>query len=218
MNKPLTPISDVSQTPSTPIAFPNPVAYALLQIASADRAAEEERLAKRTRRAASAVGDGNKSGATMLGGATPGLPGPLGERAPDVDTKRVSKKEQKRQAEVKATEAQQHTATNQTTSMALGIGGSLGKTLSWMQKPGLSGSGASSSMLPRVNTGPQGASKSSAAAGAISASQLHRIRQYGGFREDKEAGGGIQLRDIIFALESDGKDKMALAKAYARLK
>lgn len=218
MNKPLTPISDVSQTPTTPIAFPNPVAYALRQIASADRAAEEERLAKRTRRAASAVGDGNKSGTATLGGATPGPPGPLGERAPDVDTKRVSKKEQKRQAEVKATEAQQHTATNQTTSMALGIGGSLGKKLSWMQKPGLPGSGASSSMLPRVNTGSQGASKSSAAAGASSASQLHRIRQYGGFREDKEAGTGVQLRDIIFALESDGKDKMALAKAYAKLK
>lgn len=217
MSKPLTPVSDVSQTPTTPIAFPNPVAHALRQIASADRAAEEERLAKRTRRAASAVGDGNKSGTATLGGATPGPPGPLGERAPDVDIKRVSKKEQKRQAEVKATEAQQHTATNQTTSMALGIGGSLGKKLSWMQKPSLSGSGASS-MLPRVNTGSQGASKSSAAAGASSASQLHRIRQYGGFREDKEAGAGIQLRDIIFALESDGKDKMALAKAYAKLK
>lgn len=218
MNKPLTPISDVSQTPTNPIAFPNPVAYALRQIASVDRAAEEERLAKRTRRAASAVsaGDGNKSGAATLGGATPGPPG-LGERAPDVDTKRVSKKEQKRQAEVKATEAQQHTATNQTTSMALGIGGSLGKKLSWMQKPGLSGSGASS-ILPRVNTGSQGASKSSSAAGASSASQLHRIRQYGGFREDKEGGSGIQLRDVIFALESDGKDKMALAKAYAKLK
>lgn len=218
MNKPLTPISDVSQTPTAPIAFPNPVAYALRQIASADRAAEEERLVKRTRRAASAVGDGSKSGAATLGGVTPGPPGPLSERAPDVDTKRVSKKEQKRQAEVKATEAQQHTATNQTTSMALGIGGSLGKKLSWMQKPGLSGSSASSSMLPRVNTGSQGASKSSVATGAASASQLYRIRQYGGFREDKEAGAGIQLRDIIFALESDGKDKMALAKAYAKLK
>lgn len=217
MNKPLTPISDISQTSIAPIAFPNPVVSALRQIASADRAAEEERLAKRTRRAASALGDGNKSGTATLGGATPGPPGPLGERAPDVDTKRVSKKEQKRQAEVKATEAQQHTATNQTTSMALGIGGSLGKKLSWMQKPGLSGSGASS-MLPRVNTGSQGAYKSSAAAGASSVSQLHRIRQYGGFREDKEAGAGIQLRDIIFALESDGKDKMALAKAYAKLK
>lgn len=217
MNKPLTPISDISQTSIAPIAFPNPVVYALRQIASADRAAEEERLAKRTRRAASALGDGNKSGTATLGGATPGPPGPLGERVPDVDTKRVSKKEQKRQAEVKATEAQQHTATNQTTSMALGIGGSLGKKLSWMQKPGLSGSGASS-MLPRVNTGSQGAYKSSAAAGASSVSQLHRIRQYGGFREDKEAGAGIQLRDIIFALESDGKDKLALAKAYAKLK
>lgn len=218
MNKPLTPISDVSQIPTTSIAFPNPVAHALRQIASADRTAEEERLAKRARRAASAVstGDGNKSGTAILGASTPGTPGPLGERAPDVDTKRVSKKEQKRQAEVKATEAQQHTATNQTTSMALGIGGSLGKKLSWMQKPGLS-SGASP-MPPRVNTGVHGASKSSTAAGASSASQLHRIRQYGGFREDKEAGAGIQLRDIIFALESDGKDKMALAKAYAKLK
>lgn len=218
MNKPLTPISDTSQIPTTSTAFPNPAAHALRQIASAARAAEEERLAKRARRAASAAsaGDSNKSGTTTLGASTPGTPA-LGERALDVETKRVSKKEQKRQAEVKATEAQQHTATNQTTSMALGIGGSLGKKLSWMQKPGLSGSGASP-ILPRVNTGAQGASKSSAAASASSASQLHRIRQYGGFREDKEAGAGIQLRDLVFALESDGKDKMALAKAYAKLK
>ncbi len=218
MNKPLTPISDVSHTRTNTIAFPNPIAHALRHIASAERSAEEERLAKRARRASSRAlaSDGNKFGTASLGTSTPGTPGTPGERAPDVETKKVSKKEQKRQAEVKATEAQQHASTNQATSMALGIGGSLGKKLSWMQKPESSGS-TMSPMLPRVNTGSQGSSKSTMA-GAGSAIQLHRIRPYGIFREDKETGAGIQLRDMIFAMESDGKEKRALARAYARLR
>lgn len=214
MNKPPTPVSSGNHTPTT-VAFPNPVAEFLRKAALAERAEEEERLAKRARRVASkaSTGDGNKLGTTSVTASTPGTPGLLGERAPDVDIKRGSKKEQKRQAEAKATEAQQHASTTQTMNRALGISGSLGKKLSWMD----SSSGRSqSSMLPKVNTSSQGASKSSIKTAAGTGSQLPIGRKYGEFREDRATGAGIQLRDLISVMEADKKERKALQWAYTR--
>ena len=119
--------------------------------------------------------------------------------------KAPNKKEQKRQAEAKATEAQQHAATNKTTNMALGL-----KKKSWMSG---GGGGGGSLGLPRVNT--QGLPRPSAANGA--GGQLAPVKKYGDFREDKEHGKGIQLRDLIAVLETDGKDTKALARAYKKL-
>lgn len=215
MNKPPTPISSGNHTPTT-IAFPNSVAQFLRQEALAERAAEEERLLNRARRAASKVstGDGNKSGTASVATSTPGTPGLLGERAPEVEIKKGSKKELKRQAEAKATEAQQHASTTQTMNRALRIGGSLGKKLSWMD----SSASSQSSMLPRVNTGSQGASKMSAKTAGGAGSQLPMGRKYGEFREDKVTGAGIQLRDLISVMESDKKERRALQWAYTRLR
>lgn len=207
MNKPPTPVSNGSHSPTTTIAFPNLVAEALHKSAQEERKAEQERLAKRARRTAteSLSGDVGTAGSAMLG--TPGL-GLLGERAPEVDTKKApNKKEQKRQAEAKATEAQQHAATNKTTNMALGL-----KKKSWMTKD-TGSSGGGSLGLPRVNT--QGLPRTSTANG--SGSQLPMGRKYGEFREDRETGKGVQLRDIIAVLETDGKEKKALARAYTKL-
>ncbi|MCJ1263789.1 hypothetical protein MMC22_003659 [Lobaria immixta] len=214
MNKPPTPVSSGNHTP-TSVVFPNPVAEFLRKAALAERAEEEERLAKRARRVSSkaSTGDGIKSGNTSVAASAPGTPGLLGERAPDVDIKRGSKKEQKRQAEAKATEAQQHASTTQTMNRALGISGSLGKKLSWME----SSSGRSQSpMLPKVNTSAQGASKSSIKTAAGTGSQLPIGRKYGEFREDKATGAGIQLRDLISVMEADKKERKALQWAYSR--
>lgn len=220
MNKPPTPISNGSGTPTTATAVSNPVVQTLSQLSRAERAAEEERLAKRASRATSgaAAADNNKSGMNSLTTSGANTPGLLGERAPDVENKRGSRKEQKKQAEAKATEAQQHVATTKTMNMALGIGGSLGKKLSWMQKDSPSGGGGGSFMLPRVNTSSHGAPRSSAASGAGAGSQLPMGRKHGEFREDKENGAGIQLRDLISVLDSDHKEKRALARAYTRLR
>ncbi len=207
MNKPPTPVSNGSHSPTTTIAFPNLVAEALYKSAQEERKAEQERIAKRARRTAavSSIGDAGTTGSASLG--LPGL-GVLGDRAPEADVKKApNKKEQKRQAEAKATEAQQHAATNKTTNMALGL-----KKLSWMSKDSGS-SGGGSLGLPRVNT--QGLPRTSTPNG--SGSQLPMGRKYGEFREDKETGKGIQLRDMIAVLETDGKEKKALARAYTRL-
>ena len=202
MNKPPTPVSNGSRSPATTIAFPNLVAEALRRSAQEERAAEQERLAKRARRSAagSISAESGSSGITL-----PGL-GLLGDRAPEVDMKKApNKKEQKRQAEAKATEAQQHAATNKTTNMALGL-----KKKSWMSG---GGGGGGSSGLPRVTT--QGLSRSSAANGT--SGQLPPVKKYGDFREDREYGKGIQLRDMVAVLETDGKEKKALARAYTKL-
>lgn len=175
-------------------------------------------MAKRVKRTAAAAlaGDSARSGSVALGTSGPGTPAVPGDRAPDVEVKKGSKKEQKRQADAKATETQQHAATTQTMNLALGIGGSLGKTLSWM-KPGGAATSTRSPMLPRVNTNSQGVSRSSVGAGAGPGSQSNLGRRYDNFREDKVHGEGIQLRDVIGSLESDGKERKTLQKAYPRL-
>lgn len=219
VNKPPTPISNSDKSPPASITFPNRVIDALRQSSQAERAMEEERILKRARRAANSSQSGGISRADSLPPGTPGssTSGLLGERAPDVDTKKFSKKDQKRQAEAKATEAQQHAATNKTMNMALGLGGSLGKKLSWMSKDTPSGN-SSSPVLSRVNTNTQGLSRSTTTIGVGSSKPLPAGRKFGQFREDRETGAGIQLRDLILVLEADNKQKKALARAYSRLR
>lgn len=216
MTKPSTPTSNSSNPPSSVAAVPSKTAKSLRDIATSEKGAEEERLAKRARTAAGALaGDGGRLGSISGSTSRQNTPGLLGERAPDVDTKKTTKKDQKRQAEAKATEAEQHAATNKTMNMTLDLGGSLGKKLSWMQKD--TSSNRSGPLLPsRVNANSQGSSKTSAAQAARRGHQLPSVKKHGEFREDKEDGSGIQVRDVLMALEADDKEKRALVKAHAR--
>lgn len=215
MNKPPTPISNSPNTPSGIAPVPNSTAKSLREIAASEKAAEEERLAKRARVAAAGALAG-ESGRSSVGASRHNTPGLLGERAPDVDVKKTSKKDQKKQAEAKATEAEQHAATNKTMNMALGLGGSLGKKLSWMQKDTSSSRGGTP-LLSRVNTNNAGSSKSSAAQAGRRGPQLPSVRKHGSFREDKEDGSGIQMRDVIMAMEAEDKEKRTLIRALSRL-
>lgn len=178
-------------------------------------------MVKREKRAANGMlsGDGsiaNLASAGIAGSSTAGL---LGERAPDVDTRRsVSKKEQKRQADAKATEAQQHAATNKTMNMAIGLGGALfGKKLSWMTKDSPSGSN-DFPVTSRTSSNSQAHSRTHNMTGPGGATgQTSSGKAFGEFREDKELGAGIQMRDVITTLEPDPKESKALARAYAKL-
>ena len=186
----------------------NPVAQALQEIAKAERAEEEDRLAKRQRRAA---GDASRSGSMSLG--TPSASGTLGEVAPEIDTKKASKAKDKLDASArKALETQQHAATTKTMNMALGLTGTMGKKLSWMTK---GADAAPSNPYQKQNTTPQ-ASKTSAPGSNSIGSSLPKSRLFGEFREDRETGAGIQLRDVVSVLENDGKEKKALQRAYCR--
>ena len=186
-------------------------------MAQSERTAEEERRAKREKRASNdgLSAEGGRANSISLGtsGVTSGL---LGDRALDIDIRKgVSKKEQKRQADAKATEAQLHADANKTANMSLSLGGSLGKALSWMNvnKP------ASNSGFPvtsRTNTGSQSQSKT--ANGVSSGHNSHKTggKAFGDFREDKETGAGIQLRDVVGIMEPEPKERKALAKAYSK--
>lgn len=218
LTKPSTSTSNSPNPLSSIAAAPNKAARSLREIATSEKGAEEERLAKRARNAATGAhtGEGGRLGSISVGTSRQNTPSLLGERAPDVDTKKPTKKDQKRQAEAKATEAEQHAATNKTMNMTLDLGGSLGKKLSWMQKD--VSSNRSGPLLPsRVNANSQGSSKTSAAQAARRGHQLPSVKKHGEFREDKEDGSGIQVRDVIMALEADDKEKRALVKAHARL-
>ena len=199
VNQPLTPSASEPATPT--IQFVNPVVQALQKITKDERAQEEERLAKRRRRAAKADTNG-------AGSATPGLPSDI---APDVDAKKGNKKEGA--AAKKVNEAAQHAATTKTMNMALGFGSRA--TPSWMKKG--ADTTPSNPYLPnKPKAGPQG-TKGGVTAVNGAGSGLPKSRVFGQFREDKENDSGIQLRDVVSVLEHDGKEKKALQKAYGRL-
>ena len=208
MNKPLTPVSANGQTPPT-ITFSNPVAQALQKISKAERAQEEERLAKRQRRTA---GEASRTGSASTG--TPPSSGTLGEVAPEADTKKGGKAKDKMDATTKrALETQQHAATTKTMNMALNIGGAMGKKLSWLK--GGADATPSNPYLQKANPKTEVSKANTSNANGIG-SNLPKSRIFGDFREDKETGSGIQLRDIVSILESDGKEKKTLQRAYGR--
>jgi len=193
-NQPPTPVSANGQMPT--IQFGNPVAQALQTISKTERAQEEERLKKRQRR------EGNKSGS-----GTPGSLGTLGEVAPEVERKGAKTKDKLDASARKAMETQQHATTTKTMNMALGIS----KQKSWMVKD----TGHVNTYLQKPNTTSQNP-KAGASNANDAVSTLPKNRIFGDFREDKETGAGIQMRDVVAILENDGKEKRALQRAYGR--
>lgn len=164
------------------------MAQALQETAKKDRSYEEHRLAKRQKRKAGESFDVS-----------------LDSVAPDVDAKKAGppKKALKGQVD-NATQAQQIAALNKTTQMALG-----GKQLpSWMKKS--ADSGPSNPYLARTNSTSQKPSPDVA-------SQVPKVRSFGDFREDRDDGKGIQLRDLLLALEENAHEKKSLQKAYKLL-
>lgn len=177
----------------------NPHSQYLRDYARAERAAEEERLRKRAKRQAdeAAAQNGPRGGSNAP--ATPGSSAPEPDKAP-------TKKEQKKIA------AQKHDASaesvNSTTAKFLGGGK---KKYSWMT------GGASTPKTPsRASLGGPGTPASAATPKApenVSLTAEPR-NQMGAWRENTEKGKNIQIRDWITALERDGKDQLALYKAY----
>ncbi|MCJ1394087.1 hypothetical protein MMC18_006965 [Xylographa bjoerkii] len=217
-NKLPTPVSEVGNNPNT-IAFPNETVQVLRKLTTTERSIEEERASKRSKRTVNGLLSGDASRSGSISGATPapGTPGTIGERAPDVDVKKLSKKDQKKQADSKATEAQQHAATNQTLKMQLG--GSFGKKQpSWLTNTKTPPSSTGFPIQARMASGNQSQSKSASGSGPNGAGGLpQNKRQFGDFREDKEGGAGIQLRDVVMVLDPEPKEKKTLAKAFVRL-
>lgn len=139
----------------------------------------------------------------------------------------MTKKERERLAKAGQTDEVLHKAANTTANMAIG---GFGKKYSWLS----GGSGSGASTPSRLNTnvggvssggglsGGGGASGGGSGAGGGGSTQdrslAARDRKWGDWREDGPKGKGIQMRDLIAALEQDGNEKKTLARALVRLK
>ncbi|KAL2195725.1 hypothetical protein P885DRAFT_40034 [Corynascus similis CBS 632.67] len=179
--------------------------------AKIDRDVEEARLRKRQKR----LNPESAAGAPRAGSAAPGTPGAGAATETETAAKAPSKKELKKgAAAARLAEASSTASTNQTLSTLMGGFGRKKKEYSWMKK---SGSGAST---PRANAG----DASSAAAGdggkvpeKTNLTSDPRYPRLGTWREDKEKGKNIQLRDWVTALELDGIEAKAIQQAYLNL-
>jgi hypothetical protein len=185
---------------------------AVRDTAKIERDIEEARLRKRQKR----LNPEPAPSGSRAGSVAPGTPG--SGTAPEAETvaKAPSKKELKKgAAAARLAEASSTASTNQTLSTLMGGFGRKKKEYSWMKK---SGSGSST---PRAAAG----DASSAAAGGDGAKapeKAHltpdpRYPRLGTWREDKEKGKNIQLRDWIAALEMDRIEVRALQEAYLKL-
>ncbi|KAE8451511.1 hypothetical protein EG329_003584 [Mollisiaceae sp. DMI_Dod_QoI] len=191
-------------TPTTGTKITNELVSAFRGEATKERDIEEARLRRRNERAG--------GGPQRQGSVAPGTPGSV---APESIEKAPTKKEQKKKAEAKVNEAANHAAANTTTAQFLGGGRGLfgkKKKYSWMDQS--SGGSASGTSTPsRINT--QGLPGTP---GAVNAPPerltAEGVRRLGGWREDKEKGRDIQMRDWIAVLETDGREKKTLQKAY----
>jgi hypothetical protein len=205
-----TPVSDGVKTPGG-LKYGNEIVSALRNAALKEREFEEARLRKRNRR--------NNAGdvTPRQGSVAPGTPGSV---APEIPEKAPTKKEQKKKAEAKVNEAASHAAANVTTAQFLGGGSGLfgkKKKYSWMT--GGSGGPASGASTPgRIMTqGLPGTPAGPVVSAAPDRLTSDGARRLGTWREDKEKGTGIQIRDWITVLEADGREKRALQRAYAWL-
>ncbi|TDZ25210.1 hypothetical protein Cob_v001541 [Colletotrichum orbiculare MAFF 240422] len=197
------------------IAATNTVSHTVREVGKAERDWEERRLRRRNARK-----DGTAEPATTASRAGSVAPGTPGGSAPDSE-KTISKKEQKKLDAVKKAEASSHASQNMTSSMFVGMPktGSLfgkkkgGKSYSWMT------GGASGAGTPRLGTPgkPGGATSSGPPAPANLALTVEGRARLGNWREDKEKGKNIQLRDWISVLEGDEVELRGLQSAYDKL-
>lgn len=182
------------------------MASTLRKLQTEERKYEQERIKKRQKRAAAK----NSESGSILGTPSPA------ELASVV--KPMTKKERERQAKAGQTDEVLHKAANTTANMAIG---NLGKKYSWLSGGGGGGGGGSGASTPsRLNTnvGSGSGGGGTGGGGTQDRGLPARDRRWGDWREDGPKGKGIQMRDLIAALEQDGNEKKTLARALVRLK
>ncbi|GFF31895.1 hypothetical protein IFM58399_03032 [Aspergillus lentulus] len=183
-----------------------------------DVSSEEARAAKRAKRSANAIlGEGVLPRADSVDVPGSGASTPIAEKAPSLDKKGLSKKEAKKLMDAKASEAQQHqqsveTARLATNSMLSGRMFGAKKSYSWLNRGSATPSGFATPS--RVNTAPHttGTEKT----GRTGEPAPVPTKHLGTWREDKAKGAGIQVRDILFMLEMDGRGSRHVQKAYSK--
>lgn len=193
-------------------------------MANKDASSEDVRAAKRAKRSASAIlGEStpNRAPSVDLPGSGTATPTALGgDKAltGGLGGKGMTKKEAKKQMDARASEAQQHQQSIETARMATNnmLSGKMfgsKKTYSWLNR---GKSAVSSFSSPRVHSPAPGG-------GVERNGKLHdansagtATRRLGDWREDNDPGAGIQVRDLLFMLEQDGRGSRHAQKAYSK--
>lgn len=196
----------IAQIPST-----NHLASAIREAGRGDRSLEEARLRKRQRR----LNPEAATGPSRAGSAAPLTPGSV---APEPEIKAPSKKELKKGAAARLTEASSTATANQTLQHLMGgFGGrKKGKQYAWMtagtsgaSTPTRGASAQDTAGVPLATPGAKGPEKTN-----FTPDGRYRL---GSWREDGDKGRNIQLRDWVTALEFDGTDVRAIQDAYMKL-
>ncbi|KAH8433506.1 uncharacterized protein LDX57_011140 [Aspergillus melleus] len=214
---PKTPLKRSQSATEQPIPKSIPEKYRMLM--DKDNSSEESRAAKRAKRDANAIlgeSAGNKSESTDMPGSGASTP-TMGERAPSIDKKGMSKKEARKLVDAKASEAQQHkqsveTARLATNSMLSHRMFGQKKSYSWLNPRPAGGSGLSTPSRTNAAT-PSATPDKTGRSGEPATVPAKRL---GTWREDKEKGAGVQVRDILFMLELDGRGARHVQKAYSK--
>lgn len=174
-----------------------------------ERDNEELRLRKRqARREGKDVSSLSRS--TSVAPGTPGGSAPDGEKA-------MTKKEQKKLEAARKAEANSHANQNLTSGKFLGTkpGGLFGKkSYSWMTGGGSGANTPKSSGLAGKTGSTPAPGTPAAPTQSVLTVEGSASRRPGAWREDKDKGKNIQLRDWIMALEGDGIEIQALQRAY----
>ncbi|KAJ5948358.1 hypothetical protein N7466_001373 [Penicillium verhagenii] len=222
--QPLNPVAGNTATPSkrprpgSETSVTRPVAEKYRAFVNKESSQENKREARRVKRNADATVDeitGNRSDSVDVTGSAPSTP--IAERTPSFDKKSITKKEARKMVDSKASEAQQHqqsveTARLATNSMLSGRMFGTKKSYSWL-KPGGSSSGFSSPSRPTPST-PTATPDKAGRSGDTAPGQPKR--RIGTWREDKEKGAGIQVRDLLFMLEADGRGIKHVQRGYSK--
>ncbi|AEO61409.1 hypothetical protein MYCTH_2311537 [Thermothelomyces thermophilus ATCC 42464] len=176
-----------------------------------DRDLEEARLRKRQKR----LNPEPAAAASRAGSVAPGIPGTGAGPETETAAKAPSKKELKKgAAAARLAEASSTASTNQTLSTLMGGFGRKKKEYSWMKK---SGSGTSTPRAIAGDAGSAAGGDSGKVPEKTSLTSDARYPRLGTWREDKEKGRNIQLRDWVTALELDGIETRAIQQAYLNL-
>lgn len=197
-------------------SLPNETARALRALAKKDYEAEKERIDKKNAKATVPAAE-----------STPGTPAEGGPSTPGSTTgegpKKISAKEKSKAPKIDETQSQKNA--NQTAAWMAGgaLGGRFGKkkkTYSWMTGGG----------IPAVSTPIGGRPSLPGTPGPDAGGPMEGVtptgqgplnawgKRWGEWKEDGEKGQGLQLRDWIGALEADGRETKAVARAYFKLK
>jgi hypothetical protein len=178
---------------------PNVVLSIMDKVLQEEKAAEAARRAKRAKRkaAADAASQAAQTAAEEAAVAQASEP------------KKVTKKQKNDGDKIHTQQAHQHQQANEAAKLAMSsmLGGRKGKQYSWMTKGPGSGT-----------TTPRGLGPSSSVGTPKPAEPVKPVvkeKKFGAWDEDKDAG--VQVRDVLLVLESDGRATRAYAKSCAML-